>query len=466
MQQVRLADLARGKIAVGEVVCIQGWVRTKRESKAGVAFVHVFDGSWVDAYQVVVSRELPNFDSSVACLSSGCAVRIVGTHQLSQGKGQQTEVLAHRVEVVGWVDHPDTYPVAPKRHSMEYLRQIAHLRPRTNTFAAIARLRHELTQAVHRFFCKNHFVWVNTPIITTSDCEGAGEAFTVTTLDPDTAARDSQGKVDFRHDFFHRKAFLTVSGQLGLEAYCQGMGRVYSFGPTFRAENSNTSRHLAEFWMIEPEIAFCDLHQNADWAEAFLKYVFREALDRCDEDMRFFAKHFDKHSIDRLEQVVEQPFVRMDYTEAIHLLERAPRQFTFPVAWGVNLQSEHERYLTEQVVKRPLVVMNYPREIKPFYMRVNDDGKTLAAMDVLVPGIGEIIGGSQREERLEELDTRMAELGLDAEDYAWYRDLRRYGTVPHAGFGLGLERALLYLSGMDNIRDVIPFPRTPGSAAF
>jgi len=402
-------------------------------------------------------------------LTTGCAVIARGELTASQGKGQAVEIQAETIEVVGWVDDPDTYPASAKRHTFEYLREIAHLRPRTNTFGAVTRLRHCLAMAVHRFFHERGFFWVHTPIITASDCEGAGEMFRVSTLDLANLPRTPGGTIDFAQDFFGRESHLTVSGQLNVETHCLAMSRVYTFGPTFRAENSNTSRHLAEFWMIEPEIAFADLNDDADLAEAFLKYLFKAVLEERPDDMKFFAERIDKDCIARLERFISSSFERMTYTDAIAALEKAAASrttFEFEPRWGIDMQSEHERYLTEQLVGRPVVVMNYPKEIKAFYMRMNDDGRTVAAMDVLAPGIGEIIGGSQREERLDALDARMTALGLDREAYWWYRDLRRYGTVPHAGFGLGFERTIIYATGMANIRDVIPFPRTPGNAEF
>jgi asparaginyl-tRNA synthetase len=373
---------------------------------------------------------------------------------------------AEKVEVIGWVDNPDSYPIQPKAHSFEYLREVAHLRPRTNTFGAVTRVRHCLAMAVHRFFHENGFYWIHTPIITASDCEGAGEMFRVSTLDLANLPRTPENKIDDSKDFFGKAAFLTVSGQLNVETYCMALSKVYTFGPTFRAENSNTPRHLAEFWMIEPEIAFADLAADADLAEAMLKYIFKAVLDERQDDLKFFAERIDKDCIKRLESFVGSKFERIDYGEAIKILEKSGQPFQFPVKWGIDLQTEHERYLSEKHVGRPVVVMDYPKDIKAFYMRLNDDGKTVAAMDVLAPGIGEIIGGSQREERLDVLDRRLDEMKLDKNTYAWYRDLRRYGTVPHAGFGLGFERTIVYATGMANIRDVIPFPRTPGNAAF
>jgi asparaginyl-tRNA synthetase len=466
MSQVAIKDALSGRIAAGTTITVQGWVRTRRDSKAGVSFVNVSDGSCFDPIQVVAPASLPNYESDVRHLTSGCSVRATGELVPSQGKGQAFELQASAVEVVGWVDDPETYPIQPKPHSMEFLREVAHLRPRTNTFGAITRVRHCIAQAIHRFFHERGFYWVNTPIITTSDAEGAGQMFRVSTLDFANLPRDDRGNVDFREDFFGREAFLTVSGQLNVEGYCLAMSKVYTFGPTFRAENSNTTRHLAEFWMVEPEIAFADLDDDANLAEDFLKYIFRAVLEERADDMAFFADKLEKTAISRLESLVASPFERIDYGEAIRILEKAPRRFDFPVAWGADLQTEHERYLTEEYVGRPVVVMNYPEHIKAFYMRLNDDGKTVAAMDVLAPGIGEIIGGSQREERLDVLDARMRQFGLDFDHYQWYRDLRRYGTVPHAGFGLGFERLVVYVCGLTNIRDAIPYPRAPGLAEF
>jgi asparaginyl-tRNA synthetase len=461
-----IADVLAGRVEPGSTVTLKGWVRTRRDSKAGISFIHLHDGSGFAPIQVVAGQDLPNYESEVRHLTSGCSVVAEGEVVQSLGKGQSVEVRASSVTVAGWVDDPETYPIQPKQHSFEFLRQVAHLRPRTNTFGAIARVRHTLAMAVHRFFGERGFYWIHTPIVTTSDAEGAGEMFRVSKLDLLNIPRTPEGEVDFAQDFFGRQAGLTVSGQLNVEAYCLALTNVYTFGPTFRAENSNTSRHLAEFWMIEPEIAFADLHADADLAEAFLKYIFRALLNERPDDMAFFAERIDKEAVSRLEAFVESSFERMEYTEAIRLLESAKRKFEFPVRWGIDLQSEHERYLTEEVVGRPVVVMNYPKDIKAFYMRLNDDERTVAAMDVLAPGIGEIIGGSQREERLDVLDRRIHEMGLETESYWWYRDLRRYGTVPHAGFGLGFERTVQYATGMGNIRDVIPFPRTPGSAEF
>jgi len=465
MQSVSVRDVFAGKVPVGSEVTLKGWVRTRRDSKQGFSFINLHDGSCFDAIQVVADKSLANYESEVLRLTAGCAIVAKGELVESEGKGQKFEVQANSIEVVGWIDDPETYPVAAKRHTFEHLREVSHLRPRTNTIGAITRLRHSLAQAIHRYMHDNGFVWVNTPIITASDCEGAGELFRVSTLDFANIPRDDHNKPDFSEDFFGKEAFLTVSGQLNVECYCLALSKVYTFGPTFRAENSNTSRHLAEFWMVEPEIAFADLKDNAALAESFLKRVVKDILEERADDMAFFAERIDKTVMSRLETLVQQEFARMDYSEAIDVLQRAGKSFEFPVEWGLDLQSEHERYLAEEHVGRPVVVMNYPKDIKAFYMRRNDDGKTVAAMDVLVAGAGEIIGGSQREERLDVLDEQLKKMGL-GEQLWWYRDLRRYGTVPHSGFGLGFERLLAYITGMGNVRDLIPFPRTPKSAHF
>ena len=433
----------------GTEVTVRGWVKSRRTSRGGFSFIAINDGSCFADLQVVADQALDNYDDIVE-LGAGCALEVAGIVAESPGKGQDREVQASAVDIIGLVDDPETYPIAKKRHTFEYLRTVAHLRPRTNTFGAISRVRNTVAQAVHRYFDDNGFVWVNTPIITASDCEGAGELFQVTTPPPS--------------NFFGRDTFLTVSGQLNVEPYCLAMSKVYTFGPTFRAENSNTSRHLAEFWMIEPEIAFADLGDLADLAEDFLKSIFAEVLRRHPDDMAFFRDRIDKSVVERLQNVIESTFLRLDYTEAVEILKASGKTFEFPVEWGRDLQSEHERYLTEEHAGGPVVVVNYPKDIKAFYMRLNDDGETVAAMDVLVPGVGEIIGGSQREERLDVLDSRMTD--AVKEELWWYRDLRRYGTVPHAGFGLGLERLVLYVTGMENIRDAIPFPRVPNNAAF
>ncbi|MDZ7622135.1 MAG: asparagine--tRNA ligase [Candidatus Competibacteraceae bacterium] len=461
-----IVAVLRGQPAPGSRVTVQGWVRTRRDSKAGLSFIAVHDGSCFDSLQVIAPADLPNYVSEIAHLTTGCALRVTGELILSVGKNQAVELRAEAIAVVGWVEDPETYPIAPKPHSFEYLRTVAHLRPRTNSIGAVTRVRHSLAQAIQRFFHERGYYWVHTPIITASDCEGAGALFRVSTLDAVNPPRTLHGNVDFSQDFFGRETFLTVSGQLNVEAYCLALSKVYTFGPTFRAENSNTSRHLAEFWMVEPETAFADLHANADLAEALLKYIVRAVLDERGDDLAFFAERIDRTCIQRLEQVVRSPFARMEYGEAIRILTRADQSFEFPIRWGMDLQSEHERYLTEVHVGRPLVLVDYPKTIKSFYMRLNDDGRTVAAMDVLVPGIGEIIGGSQREERLEVLDARLDELRMNKNLYHWYRDLRRYGSVPHAGFGLGFERTISFVTGMANVRDVIPFPRTPRGADF
>jgi asparaginyl-tRNA synthetase len=465
MAVVSVQQALSGSSAPGSEVTVRGWVRTRRDS-AGLCFVNVSDGSCFDPIQVVATADLGNFDAEVKKLSAGCGVIATGTLAPSQGKGQKFEIQASAIEVVGWVEDPETYPIQPKPHSLEFLREVAHLRPRTNLFGAVTRIRHCLAQAVHRFFHEQGFYWISTPIITTSDAEGAGQMFRVSTLDLANLPRDSAGKVDFSRDFFGKETFLTVSGQLNVEAYCLALSKVYTFGPTFRAENSHTTRHLAEFWMIEPELAFADLNDDANLAEAFLKYLFKTVLEERGDDLAFIAERVEKTAITRLQTCVDSPFERIDYTDAVGLLQKSGQKFDFPVEWGLDLQTEHERWLTEVHVGRPVVVMNYPEQIKAFYMRLNDDGKTCAAMDVLAPGIGEIIGGSQREERLDVLDARMAQFGLDPAHYGWYRDFRRYGTVPHAGFGLGFERLVVYVCGLANIRDAIPYPRAPGLATF
>jgi asparaginyl-tRNA synthetase len=463
MDRISVAAARRAE-SIGKQVKVQGWIRTRRDSKGGFSFLEVNDGSSQGNLQVVADNTLPNYESEVKHLVTGASVTITGEVRQSPAKGQATELLAKGVTVHGGAD-PETYPLQKKGHSMEFLRTKAHLRPRTNTFGAMARLRNCVSKSIHDFFQEQGFLYIHAPIITASDCEGAGEMFKVTTLDPDKLPR-KEGAVDFTQDFFGRPAYLTVSGQLQGEIFACAMGKVYTFGPTFRAENSNTSRHLAEFWMIEPEMAFYELEDNMALAEAFIKRIIKDALERCAEDMQFFQERIDKEVLPRLQGILNSEFLRVPYTEAIDILKQCGEKFEFPVEWGVDLQAEHERYLTEKKFQKPVILYNYPRTLKPFYMRVNDDGKTVRAMDVLVPGVGEIIGGSQREERLDVLEMRMKEQGLDPEAYWWYLDLRRYGTVPHSGFGLGLERTLLFLTGMGNIRDVIPFPRTPGNAEF
>lgn len=466
MHVVSVKQILAGHCAVDSKVELRGWVRTRRDSKAGISFVHVSDGSGQDPLQVVAPSTLPNYQSQILHLTAGCSVVAQGTLVKSQGKGQAYEIQADDVRVVGMVDDPETYPIQPKQHTLEYLREHAHLRPRTNTFGAIARVRHATAFAIHRFFTEEGFFWVNTPIITAADAEGAGQMFRVSTLDLANLPRAENGGIDFGKDFFGKETYLTVSGQLNVEAYCLALSKVYTFGPTFRAENSNTTRHLAEFWMIEPEIAFADLSADADLAERFLKSVFKSVLAERMDDMRFFEDRVQKGVVERLEKFIESSFERIDYSQAIDILQKAKKKFEYPATWGNDLQTEHERYLTEEHVGRPVVVMNYPEAIKAFYMRLNDDEKTVAAMDVLAPGIGEIIGGSQREERLDRLDARMEKMGLRPAQYGWYRDLRRYGSVPHAGFGLGFERLIVYICGLANIRDAIPYPRVPGWAQF
>ncbi|APE05714.1 asparagine--tRNA ligase [Alteromonas sp. RW2A1] len=465
MTHAPVVDVLKGKYAVGESVTVKGWVRTRRDSKAGLSFIALHDGSCFDPVQVIALNSLSNY-ADIQRLTAGCSLAVTGTVKESQGQGQALEIEATDVEVVGLVENPDTYPMAAKRHSIEYLREYAHLRPRTNVIGAVTRVRNCLSQAIHRFFHEKGYYWISTPILTASDTEGAGEMFRVSTLDMMNLPRDDKGNVDYSEDFFGKETYLTVSGQLNVETYCTAMSKVYTFGPTFRAENSNTSRHLAEFWMIEPEVAFAELSDVAQLAEDMLKYVCKAVLEELPDDMAFFAQRIKKDAIERLEKLVSSDFVRMDYTDAIEILKNCGKDFEFPVEWGIDLSSEHERYLAEEHVGAPIIMQNYPKDIKAFYMRINDDGKTVAAMDVLAPGIGEIIGGSQREERLDVFDARLEEMEISKEDYAWYRDLRRYGTVPHSGFGLGFERLVAYVTGMQNVRDVIPFPRTPGNASF
>ena len=457
MGPTRVVDILRDQ-PVGRPVAISGWLRTRRDS-GGLSFLEVNDGSCLASLQVIADTTLANYDGEIRKLATGAALRIQGQLVASPASGQAVEVQASAITVLGPAD-PATYPLQKKRHSFEFLRSITHLRSRTNALGAVARVRSALSFAVHRFFHEQGFLQVHTPVITTSDCEGAGEMFTVTALEPAAL----QGTEPFGADFFGRRAGLTVSGQLQAEIFALSHGRVYTFGPTFRAENSNTSRHLAEFWMVEPEMAFCDLAGDMHVAEGFIRFLVETALEECTEDLELFDRFVSKGLIDRLVQVRDQPFVRLTYTEAVAELERSGRDFAFPVRWGLDLQAEHERFLAEEAARAPVIVTNYPIGIKPFYMRVDDDGRTVAAMDILVAGIGELVGGSQREERLEVLSTRMTAAGLDLEQYFWYLDLRRYGSAPHAGFGLGFERLVQFVTGMQNIRDVIPFPRTPGSA--
>ena len=462
---------ARDTSLLGQSVRVMGWVRTRRDSRAGFSFVEVNDGSCMGNIQVIAPTDLQNYESDVRALTAGCSISVEGELKPSGGAGQTTEILAHRIEWIGTAD-PETYPLQKKRHSLEKLREWAHLRPRTNTIGAVARVRNCICNSIHQYFQEQGFLYVHTPVITTSDCEGAGEMFQVTTMNLNELGRKTVDQINWKYDFFERPAWLTVSGQLEAETYACAMGRVYTFGPTFRAEKSNTSRHLAEFWMIEPEMAFYELPDNMDLAEGFLKRIFSDVLVRCDEDMQFFSdRPWDKKPEiepirNVLERIINGEFNRVTYTEAVDILKKSGQSFEYTVEWGSDLQSEHERYLTEKHFKSPVILFDYPRTIKPFYMYCNDDEKTVRGMDVLVPQIGEIIGGSQREHRLDKLLARMTEQNLNDADYWWYTDLRRYGTVPHSGFGLGLERVVQFVTGMNNIRDVIPFPRYPGNAEF
>lgn len=458
VQKARQAEM------IGQQAQVRGWVRTRRDSKGGFSFIEVNDGSCFGNLQVIADGQLPNYQSEITTLTVGSSVIISGEIKASAGQGQSTELLASEVRITGLASATE-YPLQKKQHTFEKLREWAHLRPRTNTFGAVARVRNRLSYATHQFFQQDGFIYVHTPLITASDCEGAGQMFRVTTLPLDKLPMQN-GKVDYAQDFFGKSSYLTVSGQLEGETYATALGKIYTFGPTFRAENSNTSRHLSEFWMIEPEMAFFELRDNMDLAERYLKYMIQDTLTHCGEDMDFFEKRIQPGLLAALQLVLDKPFVHLSYTEAVDILIKSGEKFDYPVSWGIDLQSEHERYITEKHVQGPVILYNYPKEIKSFYMRLNEDGKTVAAMDVLVPGVGEIIGGSQREERLDVLVERMTESGLKPEDYWWYLDLRRYGTVPHAGFGLGLERMVQYTTGMANIRDVIPFPRTPGNCDF
>ncbi|BAZ53560.1 asparaginyl-tRNA synthetase [Nostoc sp. NIES-4103] len=459
----RIAEILRSG-QPDESVGIQGWVRTKRESK-GFAFIEVNDGSSLANLQVVINQDLPDYEALLKKLNTGAAVEVTGLLVASLGKGQRIELKAEALKVYGEAD-PETYPLQKKRHSFEFLRTIGHLRSRTNSFGAVFRVRNACSTAIHQFFQERGFLWVHTPIITASDCEGAGELFSVTSLDLKNIPRTENQAVDYTQDFFGKPTYLTVSGQLEAEVMAMAFSNVYTFGPTFRAENSNTSRHLAEFWMVEPEMAFCDLEGDMDLAEAFLKHIFKYVLETCPEDMEFFNQRIDDTVLATADNIINNQFERLTYTEAIKLLEKADVKFEYPVSWGLDLQSEHERYLAEQLFKKPVIVTDYPAQIKAFYMRLNDDEKTVRAMDILAPKIGEIIGGSQREERLEVLERRVIAQGMKPEDLWWYLDLRRYGSVPHAGFGLGFERLVQFMTGMGNIRDVIPFPRTPQNAEF
>jgi asparaginyl-tRNA synthetase len=449
---------------IEKTITVCGWIKTARASK-NVSFIDVNDGSQFKGIQVVIESTLKNYEALVKDLTTGASVSVTGILVQSPGKEQAFELKATEVAVIGRCD-PETYPLQKKQHSFEFLRTIAHLRSRTNTIGAVARVRNALAYATHKFFQERGFLYLHTPIITGSDCEGAGQMFRVTTLDMDKPPRTPDGKVDFKQDFFGKSTYLTVSGQLNGETYACGLSDIYTFGPTFRAENSNTARHLAEFWMIEPEMAFATLKEDMECGEAYLKYAIKFALDTCQQDMDFFENQIAKGILQKLKHVVETPFQVLTYTEAIELLKKASKKFEYPVSWGADLQSEHERYLAEEYFKKPVILINYPKEIKAFYMHENEDGKTVAAMDILVAGVGEIIGGSQREERFDVLEAKIKRMGLNVEDYWWYLDLRKYGTVPHAGFGLGFERLIRFVTGMENIRDVIPFPRAPQQADF
>ena len=463
MKRTRIADILASE-EIGARVTVMGWVRTRRDSKGGFSFVEVNDGSCMSGLQIIADEKLPNYKDDVLRLQTGCSIKATGVLSASPGKGQKVELQAEEFKVLGWAD-PEIYPLQKKRHSFEFLRTIAHLRPRTNTFGAVARVRNAMSRAIHDFFQDRGFIYLHTPIITGSDCEGAGEMFKVTGFDLDQIPT-KDGRPDFEKDFFGGPANLTVSGQLEAEIYALAMGDVYTFGPTFRAENSNTSRHLAEFWMVEPEMAFCDLEGDVALAVDFLKYIFAHVLENCKEDLEFFNRFIDKTVIETLENLVLQDFETLTYTEGVEILSKAKEKFEFPVSWGMDLQSEHERHLCEKVFQKPVVLVDYPKEIKAFYMKVNEDEKTVRAMDVLVPKIGEIIGGSQREDDHDTLVKRIKEAGLNTDDYWWYLELRKFGSVPHAGFGLGFERLIQFVTGMTNIRDVIPFPRTPGNVSF
>jgi asparaginyl-tRNA synthetase len=459
-------QLLSNQIKLDSEVMVRGWVRNRRDSRAGFSFITISDGSCFAPIQVVASASLDNYNTDILNLTKDCAVIVSGTLVASSGGGQATEIHALAVQVCGWVENPDTYPVAPKRHTVEYLREHAHLRIRTNLISSVMRVRNTVAAAIHEYLQHNGFYWVHTPIITASDCEGAGELFKVTTLDLANLPQTKLGTIDYKQDFFAKEAYLTVSGQLNVESYCMGLSKVYTFGPTFRAENSNTTRHLAEFWMVEPEVAFANLSDNALLAQKMLQYVFAIVLERNAVEMEFFAEFIDKSVISRLLTMVKDDFEMISYTDAIKRLEASGKRFVNPLYWGVDMAAEHERFLCEELIGKPTIVTDYPKEIKAFYMRQNADGKTVAAMDILAPGVGEIIGGSAREERYEVLLARMQELNLDPTALAWYLDLRRYGSAPHAGFGLGLERAVSYITGVQNIRDIIPFPRTPKNAMF
>lgn len=466
MNKYSIKQLLNGALTVDSEVEIKGWVRNRRDSKAGISFITLSDGSCFSTVQIVAESTLNNYTAEVLSLTKDCSIIVKGVIVQSLGKGQSIEILAKNITVVGMVDSPDTYPVSPKRHTVEYLREVAHLRVRTNLISAATRVRNTVSIAIHQYLQDNGFYWIHTPLITASDAEGAGELFRVTTLDMKKPPLNDNGNIDYQQDFFGRESFLTVSGQLNVETYCMALSKVYTFGPTFRAENSNTTRHLAEFWMIEPEIAFANLMDDAILAKDLLKYVFKVVLDKNQDDMEFFAEFVNPDVITRLENIITNDFAMMTYTDAINKLLASSKKFENSVSWGIDLASEHERWICEELTKVPTIITDYPKDIKAFYMRGNEDGKTVAAMDIVAPGIGEIIGGSQREERYDVLVKRMKDMNISQETLYWYLDLRRFGTVPHAGFGVGLERLVSYVTGIQNVRDIIPFPRTSKSANF
>ncbi|BGI51110.1 MAG: asparagine--tRNA ligase [Arsenophonus endosymbiont of Ceratovacuna japonica] len=461
-----IVKILQNNTLLGKTISVNGWVRTRRDSKLGFSFLTLYDGSCFHPLQVIINNELYNYKNEVLRLTAGCSIKVTGIIKKSKGKEQKIELLATKVIVIGMIEKPENYPISAKKHSIEYLREVAHLRPRTNLIGAIARVRNTLVQGIHRFFSEEGYLWVSTPIITASNTEGAGEMFHVSTLDIQNIPHTKNGDINFNKDFFGCKTFLTVSGQLHGEAYACALSKIYTFGPTFRAEKSNTNRHLAEFWMVEPEVAFADLSDIINIAEKMLKYIFKLVLQECHDDLTFFVDQINKEIINKLEKFIISGFTHIEYTDALNIIERSGKSFKNILSWGIDFSSEHERYLTEQYFKNIVVVKNYPKDIKAFYMRLNDNNKTVASMDILVPGIGEIIGGSQREERLNKLDLRIKELGLNKQNYNWYRDLRRYGTVPHSGFGLGFERLVTYITGMLNIRETIPFPRTTNNVSF
>ncbi|QIE02066.1 asparagine--tRNA ligase [Buchnera aphidicola] len=466
MNVVSILNIYKDDIIVNSHVTIRGWVKSCRNSKLGLSFISIYDGSYIESIQVIAKNTLSNYDTDILRLTTGCSVIVSGKLILSIGNQQKYEIQLNNIQVIGWIENPDTYPVSAKKHSMEHLRKVAHLRSRTNLIGAISRIRNHLMQSLHRFFDKNYYFWIPTPIITTLNAEGAGDMFRVSTLDMHNIPKNIDGSVNFKKDFFGKESFLTVSGQLNIETYACALSKVYTFGPTFRAENSNTVRHLAEFWMLEVESAFSDLNDILDFAECMLKYISKYILKNCLSDINFLQKHVNEHIIVGLEKLLFSNYIRIDYTDVINILSESKIQFKESIILGNNLSSEHERFIVDKYFKKPVIIKNYPKELKAFYMRLNNDNKTVAAMDLLVPNIGELIGGSQREERISILDQRLLELRLKKEDYWWYRDLRRYGTVPHAGFGMGFERLLSYITGVSNIRDLIPFPRTVNNANF